>query len=323
MERKVREICKKSKILAMVLAVVFMVLAQSAVVKAEETVEVTVDGILYELDEENKIASLKTYTNKSDANCKEIIIPNQVVYDGERYTVTSIGNSAFKDAQYLEWITIPNTVESIGNEALCNCKNIKKLVIPDSVMSMGDSSIQGCTSLEEVVLPAKLEDLSLAMLNGCVNLNKITLPENLKGIAIAAFNGCVSLEQLTLPNSLQAIGWGAFSNCTGLTQLVIPEGVEYASGDCIDGCSNMEAVFYPANLKESFEESALETVVQVSYIVNDDGTVSLTGEHLPEGMTEISLPRDIGGRQIVSITGPQGVNLPVSCTKHYTKTYTK
>lgn len=50
-----------------------------------------------------------------------IVIPSEVIYNGETWSVTSIGASAFSDCSGLTGITIPNTVTNIGNFAFSGC----------------------------------------------------------------------------------------------------------------------------------------------------------------------------------------------------------
>lgn len=57
-----------------------------------------------------------------------IVIPETVSYNGEDYTVTSIGSSAFDKCRDLRSISMPNTITSIGDNAFGYCSNITKVV---------------------------------------------------------------------------------------------------------------------------------------------------------------------------------------------------
>ena len=50
-----------------------------------------------------------------------VVIPESVVYEGNTYSVTSIGSSAFNDCSGLTSVTIPNSVISIGEYAFSSC----------------------------------------------------------------------------------------------------------------------------------------------------------------------------------------------------------
>ena len=237
----------------------------------------------------------------------------------------AINVNAFINCSSLEKIVIPNTVTYLGTCAFSECKKLKKVVIPNSVIQVEESCFRGCEALEEIVLSENITMIEYGTFFGCENLERIMIPEKVTRIEDYAFENCTNLKEVAIPDSVTTIEYGAFSNCESLIQVVIPEGVTEADKDCFDGCINMETIFYPEHLKDGFANPYLSQkgTTQFSYIINPDGTVSLKVEYLPDGTANIELPADIGGRQIVSVTGPQGVNLPVSCTKHYTKTYTK
>jgi hypothetical protein len=56
-----------------------------------------------------------------------IVIPDTVVYKGEKYPVTEIGEGAFMNCRMLTSITIPKTVKVIGSSAFRDCANLKAI----------------------------------------------------------------------------------------------------------------------------------------------------------------------------------------------------
>ena len=80
-------------------------------------------------------------------------------------SVTSIGNSAFKDCSSLHSVTIPDSVTSIGDGAFWDCSSLQSVTIPDSVTSIGDSAFFGCESLQSVIISHKTYDRLKAELN--------------------------------------------------------------------------------------------------------------------------------------------------------------
>ncbi len=71
-------------------------------------------------------------------------------------SVTSIGNSAFRNCSGLTSVTIPNSVTSIGGHAFYNCSSLTSVTIPNSVTTIGDSAFSGCTGLTSVI--SKMEN---------------------------------------------------------------------------------------------------------------------------------------------------------------------
>ena len=74
-----------------------------------------VDDICYNLDNENKTAEVTSLPSWEGGEYyqSEIIIPAKIIYNGDEYSVTSIGNYAFHDCSSLTSITIPNSVTTI------------------------------------------------------------------------------------------------------------------------------------------------------------------------------------------------------------------
>ena len=66
-------------------------------------------------------------------------------------SVTSIGESAFRDCSGLTSVTIPASVTSIGGGAFRGCSGLTSVTIPDSVTSIGIDAFRGCTGLTVTV----------------------------------------------------------------------------------------------------------------------------------------------------------------------------
>ena len=70
--------------------------------------EVDVDGIFYNLDKENKTASVTKSSGHEYVGA--VVIPETVSVDGTAYSVTSLVDKCFEDCRGLTSITIPNSV---------------------------------------------------------------------------------------------------------------------------------------------------------------------------------------------------------------------
>ena len=103
----------------------------------------------------------------------EVNIPTYVTANGSRYTVTSIGKSAFNECSDLTSVTIPNSVTEIGWYAFEYCSSLTSVTIPNSVTSLGGEAFRGCSSLTSVTIPNSVDCIDKEAFYGCSSLTKI------------------------------------------------------------------------------------------------------------------------------------------------------
>ena len=164
-----------------------------------------VNGIYYNIiDETNKTVEVtyigdyyNSYTNEYTG---AVAIPSSVTYNSTTYSITSIGDQAFRDCRGLTSISIGNSVTSIGYDAFMGCRGLTSVTIGNSVTTIGDQAFRGCSGLTSV-----------------------TIPNSVTSIGESAFNGCTGLTSVTIPNSVTLIGESAFFYCTGLTEVNITD----------------------------------------------------------------------------------------------------
>ena len=92
------------------------------------------------------------YSNEYSGN---VVIPSSVVYNGNTYSVTSIGNSAFYECSGLTSVTIPNSVTEISDDAFYLCSGLTSVTIPNSVTYIGRDAFCGCNELTDVYCQAE------------------------------------------------------------------------------------------------------------------------------------------------------------------------
>ena len=146
--------------------------------------KVIVEKIKYELDTDNKTAVVIDYQN----NPVDVIIPEYVEYENEKYKVTSIGDFAFGECDSLTSVIIGNSVTSIGYMAFWSCYSLTSITIPDSVTFIDNEAFSYCHNLTSINIPDNVSFIgNVAFLNIGLTLPK-RYTEDGKLIAYKAFN---------------------------------------------------------------------------------------------------------------------------------------
>lgn len=162
----------------------------------------------------------------------DIILPNEVEYEGKKYTVTSINGIGFGKCKNITSIHIPQTVTSIKYAAFRECYALTSINIPEGDTLIEWNAFENCESLKSITLPASLTSIYSDVFRGCISLEEVNFPNALEEIERKAFEGCANLSHIDLPNSLTYIQEDAFAGCEKLNYLRIPNSVTwFGTGD--------------------------------------------------------------------------------------------
>lgn len=219
-----------------ILIVLLLIMISSSSTFAVEEI----NGIYYTFTTTTRTAAVVSGPYAGD-----VVIPSEIVYDSEVYTVNKIAESAFYENSSLLSIKIPSSIVSIGKDAFYGCSNLKKVYIEDLeawlkiVFYTKKTSMYGPTSfLNDHSNP--LENNADLYINGS-KVTELSIPENVK-ISHYSFYHCTSIEKLTIPSSVTSIGYYAFASCVNLKSIIFEGSGQYY--DSFIGCSSLESVFF-------------------------------------------------------------------------------
>lgn len=222
------------KTLNQTLRTILLALAFIGTATTADAYDFVVKGIYYNINgDEATVTYMNHYTEHSvsdyytiydryeNDNTGHVIIPEKVTYNGKTYTVTEIGEHAFRhyNSEGIDGITLPNTIKIIGDYAFYGCNRLTELTIPDSVNSIGKYAFYYC--------------------NG---LSVVSISDAVTSIGDFAFQYCSSLRNIVIPNAVISIGGGAFQYCLNMTSITIGKSVTSIGSNGFNSCSQLKTV---------------------------------------------------------------------------------
>ena len=264
-----------------------------------------VDGIYYNITSEEDKTVEVTYQGDNYGDIEEysgaVSIPTTVTYDGQEYSVTSIGNEAFAYCYSLTSVQIPNSVTSIDSWAFESCYNLTYVSIPNSVNSIGAYAFYYCSSLTYVPIPDSVNSIDYQAFCGCSGLTLVVIPNSVTSIGGGAFSGCSNLSSLVvapgnpvydsregcnaiiesasntlivglassaIPDGVTSIGSAAFQDCDYLTSIEIPNSVTNIGDYAFYGCDGLTSVDIPGSVTH-IGDNAFQCCYNLSSLVVD------------------------------------------------------
>ena len=232
------------------------------------------------------------YSNEYSGN---VVIPGAVVYEGNTYSVTSIGGYAFSGCSGLTSVTIPNSVTSIGGYAFYDCSGLTSITIGSSVTSIGDYAFSGCIGLSSITIPNSVTTISYGAFYNCRGLTSVTIPNSVNTIGRMAFYNCRGMTSVTIPNSVNTIGFEAFFGTAWYDNQ--PDGLVYAGKVAYKYKGEM-----PANTHITIKDGTLG-IADLTF----DSCSGLTSVTIPNSVTSIGCWAFEGCSGLKSVTIPNSV----------------
>ena len=264
--------------------------------KTDKTVEVTFKGDSYD-----------SYTNEYSGS---ITVPATVTYYGVTYSVTSIGENAFRGCSSLTAINIPekSKLTSIGKYAFEGCSRLTAVRI---------SSLEVWCNIDFANYSANPLSSAKNLYLNRVLVTELTIPNSVTAIKNYVFYGC-NLKGITLPESVTSIGEWAFEGCSSLTAVHISSLEVWCNIDFANYSAN--PLYYAKNLylngdlvTELTIPNSVTTIKNYAFY-----GCSLTAITIPEGVTSIG---DWAFYNCSSLTAVHISSLEVWCNIDFANSY--
>lgn len=165
-----------------------------------------------------------------------VVIPDSLTYRNRTYSVTEIGDYAFRGCSEMTSIAIPETVWHIGLGAFSGCEGLKEIHI-NSLSSWCEMSFY---DVLDAAGDTPLHYASELYLDGEL-ITDLVVPEDVTKIGSHAFEGYEKLRSVVLHNGIEAIHKSAFYDCTNLTDINFPDSLFYIGPYAFNGTAWYES----------------------------------------------------------------------------------
>ena len=207
--------------------------------------------------------------------------------------MTTIGNAAFYDCNYLTSVNIPSGVTSIGGNAFYCCYALERVTIPNSVKEIWGYAFRECYSLTTVEVPNTVtwvgEDAFTFVPNvvyhgtlegapwGAYSLNGyidgfLVYSDATKTNLLAC--SAAATGAITIPNTITSLPKSLFSMCSGITAINIPNTVTSIGYGAFYKCSGLTSITIPDGI----------TTIEENTFMYCSGLTSVT---IPNSVTSI------------------------------------
>ncbi|WP_152286023.1 leucine-rich repeat domain-containing protein [Flavicella marina] len=133
-----------------------------------------------------------------------VIILDNVTYNGQVYTVTTIKDYAFSGSS-ISSVVIPNSVVTIVNDAFANCASLTNVTVGNSVSTVGNGAFYKCTSLPSISFPDSLTSLGSLSFFACTSLETVILGDAIITIGDQSFAWCSLLDSFSIATVVPAV----------------------------------------------------------------------------------------------------------------------
>ncbi len=270
-------------------------------------------GVYYDITSSTEMTVRVTYSNRNNNDYSGIVnIPTSVVYGGNRYFVTAIGDYAFSGCTLLDKVVITaNQLTTIGNYAFSGCNGLAEFTVPSKVTSIGNYAFNGCFSLENLTFAKTTKTLSLgygssegqshALFEDCpLHRVEVTRPlsySTSSSYGYSPFARQEDLSEIIFDEDITSIPPNMFCLNTAITSYVVPDHITEIGDLAFNGSyirsitiHNQvtrigESAFYGSPLKSLVIPPSVESIGNYAF----NGCTSLSQLTIEEGEQPLSL----------------------------------
>lgn len=290
----------------------------------------TIDGIDYQFN-----ASTETYTVAGPASDPTSDVALLAMIDGYPvtsiaenafvtslitslsmpWTITEIGEGAFKSCSYLEHVTLSPSITEIPNYCF-TVTPLKECVVPEGVTTIGLSAFEGCSSLTSLILPSTLTTVNACCFSvghkSCVITCYATTPPTADPQTFSGYSGKVAVPAASVDAYKAAPGWSNVAE--QIEAIPTPTWPVTIDGVTYDSTTDSGTAYVTGVTSNTTGNVTVQKMVQGLQVTS----ISRSAFRLNSSITTVAVPAtvtEIGDYAFSSCSDLTAVSLPSGLTK--------
>lgn len=201
---------------------------------------------------------------------------------------------------------VPYSVTEISKGAFKSAQNLLSITLPEGLITIKDYAFENCTSLTEITLPGTLTKLnnSIGIFSNCFSLKKVVIEEGVTILGDYTFITCNSLEVVALPQSYSTIGQYMFYGCTTLKTVAFSNNVIRIGSNAFGNCDSLNSVYYSGS-KDDWDSITIDS---------GNSALNSTAKTFDAKTYQLSYYSDASEQMLCSQTKYSGVTYPLTGT---------
>lgn len=155
--------------------------------------------------------------------------------------VTAIGDSAFKQCNSLNNLSLGGNLKTIGEYAFAECNALESVDIVDGVELIDRYAFFNNPVLKSVKIGNSVKTIANNAFDRCESLVDLSLGNSIETIGYYAFRS-TSMESVIIPDSVKSIGMYGFSEMPALKNVTIGSGCTSINEYTFQGATALESI---------------------------------------------------------------------------------
>lgn len=176
-------------------------------VSAQESDIITIDGVKYYLIYDYYYETSTAIVDGFEPGIVTANIPSTITTEYQYFVGNDNQGQPIYDTRLVTF-----SVTTIGDEAFKDCKTLTNVIIGDSVTYIDYESFAGCTALESLTIGVSVDDVNWRAFSGCAPTELVYLAKHDVGLSTIGYMSFENIEKVTIGRGVEDFSLSDYDN---------------------------------------------------------------------------------------------------------------